>query len=339
MAVPAASDVESLVVSACRLADVKMSWLQAFVSLESYTSYADAAGVMSVGPKAVHERIDKLEAALRYAIFDERLDAATTSIDGRRFKQLSESLLKLLDDVSGGKLYAGTEDEKKRLRDLSVDTLRTLVLVSEKAGKAKRQEAAGQLFIDESTLSRRLSDAELAFGRGMLFEKSTIVTLTPQGKEVVRACKVLLSRLCKFKGGIKIKFEPENSQGRHARNVARSLTVIRKYNIRLKPAIVEEIKRVGYTKRSNDEKAKRVAGLRSQLAQINIFDAELAKLSAEYPDKLETDQVMASEEALKSIEDIWAKEKAAFVEEPRTEGVDGIDGSSTLESDLEGRAA
>lgn len=337
MTVHAAPNFESLVASARRLADVKISWLQSFVSLESYTSYADAAGVMNVGSKALHERIDKLEAALRYAIFDERLDAATTSIDGRRFKHLSESLMKLLDDVSGGKLYSGTEDEKKRLRDLSVDTIRTLVLVSEKAGKAKRQEAAGQLFIDESTLSRRLSDVELAFGRGMLFEKSSIVTLTPQGKEVVRACKVLLSRLCKFKGDIEIKYEPENSQDRHARNVARSLAIIRKCNSRLKPAIIQEVKRVSHTKRSNDEKAKRVAGLRSQLVQIDLFDAELAKLAAEYPDKLETDRVLASEEALKSIADIWEKERAAFVEEPHTEGIDEI--KLSMGPDLQGRAA
>ncbi|WP_019516444.1 LysR family transcriptional regulator [Sphingomonas sp. Mn802worker] len=337
MTVPAAPDPESLVASARRLADVKMSWLQTFVSLESYTSYADAAGVLNVGSKAVHKRIDKLEAALGYVIFDERVDAATTSIDGRRFKHLSESLLKLLDDVSGGKLFAGTQDEKKRLRNLSVDTLRTLVLVSEKAGMAKRQEAADQLHIDESTLSRRLSDVELAFGRGMLFEKSPIVTLTPQGKEVVRACKVLLGRLCKFKGGIEIRYEAADSQDRHVRNVARSLTIIRKYYSRLKPAIIEEIKRVSLTKRSNDEKAERIAGLRSQLVQIEVLDDELAKLVAKYPDKLEKDRVAASEEALTSIEELWVKEETIFVEEAQPEGIDEIEPS--MGPDLQGRAA
>lgn len=301
-----APTIDSILASARRLGEVKVSWLQTFVGVESYASYTDSAGVMGISSKAAHDRVVRLEKAIGYAITNDNFEV-TTSRDANRFKSLCESLLGLLDSASNGNLYNGTDQEKKNLRNLSIDHFRTFAIV---AGKCTRREVLNQLPIDESTLSRRLTDLAVAFGNGELFEKTSGIVLTAAGKRLLRICKVFLKKFVKFKGGITIKYPDADSKEILAWNVGRKISMVRNFYRRLKPALIGEMARVSKTKRSNKEKDERIAALQHRLDQVILFDAELEKLAGIYLDQLASDRDAGAKEALKEIETIWVKEEA-----------------------------
>jgi hypothetical protein len=302
----AAPTIDSILASARRLGEVKVSWLQTFVSVESYASYTDSAGVMGISSKAAHDRVVRLEKAIGYAITNDNFEA-TTSRDANLFKILCESLLGFLDSASNGKLYKGTDQEKRDLRNLSVEHFRTFVIVTE---KSTRREVLNQLPIDESTLSRRLTDVERAFGNGELFENMSGIVLTAAGRNLLSVSKVFLKKFVKFKGGIAIEYVDADSKELLAWNVSRKISMVRNFYRSLKPSLIDDIGRVAKTKRSNKEKEERIAALQHRLDQVTLFDAELEKLTDIYPDQLATDGDAAGEEALKAIERIWLKEEA-----------------------------
>lgn len=302
MTVHAAPDIEDLVVSARRLKDVKVSWLQTYVGVESYGSYSDAAGVMSIHPKTAYERVDKLERAVGFVISSETFDE-TTEDENLGFKKLCESLLGILDDASGGRLYRGTDAEREKVRGLSVDTIRTFLLVST---KVKRHEAASQLSVDESTISRRLSDVEEAFGRGALFEQSPTIQLTDAGKEIVRSCKVFLRKFHKHRGKIGIAYVSAEEWSR--RRTARDITIVRKCFRFKRLGLEYKLKKINISKRSKEEKAARSEGIQLELAEILKIEAYLKKLALIYPDEVERNRLAANKKLAKELEGIWEKQ-------------------------------
>lgn len=264
-------DKAGLVTAAGRYREVKIAWLQTYVLVQKYLSYARVADILGIHPNVVRERVEKLEAVYGFVLFTERLKD-NQPLEVQRLVASFKRALSFIEEIAPGQLSMDSARKEKQVGNITVDDMRTMVLMST---KVTRREVYEQLAIKESTLSRRLGKIDTAFSFRSVLEHKGTIFLTDQGKSLVGVFCFFIEAICEIRAEVKIAQRPDDIYDRQDLEVCFAQNRIIMHLETIKPVMRKKVIQLRRAKIGSNDKKNRIREITGAYASIKRLERRL----------------------------------------------------------------